>query len=55
MQAQLIKIAWGLVSKFVTQQFAYDMVLITLKKISESTDNDVDDKIYESVKKALGR
>ena len=39
--------------KLVTEKFVTDMILLGLKKLSAYTDNDLDDKMVQSVEKAL--
>lgn len=39
--------------KLVTRKFVTDMVVLSLKKLSKLTENKVDDKMVESVEKAL--
>jgi len=46
-------LAMKMLMKLVTEKFMIDMVLLGLKKLSEYTVNDLDDKMVESVEEAL--
>jgi len=50
----LIKIAWNILSKFMTEKFVSRLIVIALRGISNSTDNTLDDDITDSVAQALG-
>ena len=55
MQAALIKMALATVSKLMTQAFFEEVMLTALKRISQATTNKVDDQVYRSIERALGK
>lgn len=50
----LIKIAWAILSKFMTEKFVSRIIVVALRGISKSTKNTLDDDITNSVAEALG-
>jgi len=55
MTAMLIPIFMSMLKRLVTEQFFEEIFLHAADKIVKSTNNDLDDKIVESVRKALGK
>lgn len=55
MKAALINMALATISKLMTQAFFEEVMLTALKRISEKTTNKVDDKVYRSIERALGK
>ena len=53
MISKLSKILISLLLKLATEKFIKDMILLALRKISESTENKTDDEIYLAIERAL--
>jgi hypothetical protein len=49
-----IKLAWGILSKLVTETFAARMIVYSLDAVAEKTTNKLDDKMVAAVADALG-
>ena len=50
----LMKIAISMVYKLLTEKFVSRMVVLGMRKLSESTDNTLDDDVTKAVDEALG-
>lgn len=50
----IIKAAWGLLSKLLTEAFLGRALVYSLHSIAKSTDNKLDDQIVGAVAEALG-
>lgn len=48
----IAKLLGGAATKLLTEKFVMKILLIILKKVSESTRNDVDDQLVATVEKA---
>jgi hypothetical protein len=53
MKLIIIKLIWGMVSKVLTERFVSEALVYSLNSIAMSTDNNLDDRIVESVARAL--
>ena len=53
MSTVLITLAWGLVSKLMTEAFVSKALVYALSSVSQSTENKLDDKMVAAVADAL--
>ncbi len=51
----IMKILLSMLFKLLTESFIKRVILIGLRKLSEATENQTDDEIYQAVKEALDR
>ena len=51
----VLKILISIGMKLVTEAFVTEALLIIFEKLVKSSKNDLDDKIFEAVKKGVGR
>ena len=49
-----IKLAWGLLSRLLTEAFIAKTIVYILSSVSQNTSNQLDDKIVKAVADALG-
>jgi hypothetical protein len=49
-----IKLAWGLLSRLLTEAFIAKTIVYILSSVSQNTSNQLDDKIVKAVAEALG-